>query len=149
MIVFTFYRFYCSIACGLYVYFFVFHSIWTAIATIIVIRAVWMGIESLVKRVYVDRAFSAHIYTFKQELGPYGIRMANKAESDRRIKKSLADVFTPDVKKFKKNMEHLEVLDTLYRAGMRPDDETYQLHDCAIKYGRFRLEQLLKKSASD
>lgn len=33
------------------------------------------------------------------------------------------------------------MMDALFSAGMRPDSDAYQLHDCKLKYGSYRLEQ--------
>ena len=83
----------------------------------------------------------AHSAQFKELLGPYGIRMINKAEQDPGIRKSLSEVFTPDLKKLKSTVDQLEMMDTLFKAGMQPDADTYQLHDLKLKYGKYRVEK--------
>jgi len=89
--------------------------------------------------VAVDASYNAHAAEFKQLYGPYGIRIANKAESDRRIKISLVEVFTDNPKTLKKNVEQLEVMDTLFKAGMQPQGDEFLLHDLKLKYGKHRL----------
>jgi hypothetical protein len=147
MIVFSFYRLYGSIGAGIGAYFFIWHRLLPALACIIGIRTLWFLIERFVGRLLIEKYFKQHIYEFKQQLGPYGIRMANKAERKFSIKKDLSEVFLPDVKKLQKYHGQLKVLDTLYGAGMRPDPESWQLHDCKLKYASFRLEQEMKKAA--
>jgi hypothetical protein len=137
---FGFYRFYVSIAVGAAVYFLLSRSVWAWIAATAVARAAWLGIEYALGVWTVKRDFSRHIATFRQQLGPYGIRIANKAEDNPRVKKSLAEVFVTDRKKLEKAVEQLEVMDALFRAGMRPDGDEYLLHDLKLKYGKRRLE---------
>jgi hypothetical protein len=146
MAFFGFYRLYASLCAGILVYVLLRQSAWIALACAIAFRSCWFFIERAVQAVLVEKHFKRHIYEFKQQLGPYGIRMANKAEGDRSIKKNLAEVFVPDVKQLQKNYDQLKVLDALFGAGMRPDQESWQLHDCKLKYAAFRLEKLRKKS---
>ena len=98
------------------------------------------------ERLLIDQYFKRHVFEFKQQLGPYGIRMANRAENDRRVKKSLAEVFVPDVNKLQKTVDQLKIFDTLYKAGMTPDSESWHLHDCKMKYAMYRLEMHRKNS---
>jgi hypothetical protein len=39
-------------------------------------------------------------------------------------------------------VEQLEVMDTLFQAGMRPQGDQYLLHDLKLKYGRSRLQSI-------
>jgi len=135
---------YAALCVGLAEYFFVMRSVWLSIATIIAVRLIWYAIERFVEGIIIKRDFNRHAFEFKQQLGPYGIRMANKADNEWHIKKSLADVFTSNQARLRKNIEQLQMLDTLYKAGMTPDPETYQLHDCKLKYGLYRIENLSK-----
>ncbi len=139
MFLFSFYRFYASVAAGAVVYFFFIQSVWLWILTTFVVRAAWFGTEMLIDKVRIDKSFSRHVSEFKQLYGPYGIRLANKADTDQRTKKSLAEVFTEDKKKLQKNVEQLEVMDTLFKAGMRPEGDEYLLHDLKLKYGKHRM----------
>lgn len=147
MFLLHFYRFYLSLAAGLLIHFFLIHSWWVAVTAAIFVRILWYVIEIIVRNRTVDRLFKEHAYSFKQELGPYGIRMINMAEKKPYIKKSLVEVFTPDSKKLRTAVEQLEMMDTLFKAGMRPDAESWQLHDLKLKYGKWRLEQLDKNSS--
>jgi hypothetical protein len=142
MFLLNFYRFYASLCCGAAFYFFAAHSVWFSIGVALAARVVWFAIEKTVASIIINKLFNRHIYEFKQQLGPYGIRLANKAETDTSLKKSLAEVFVAEAGALKKNVEQLEMFDTLYKAGMRPDAETYQVHDCKLKYGKYRLEKL-------
>ncbi|MDG5814533.1 hypothetical protein QA601_05565 [Chitinispirillales bacterium ANBcel5] len=65
----------------------------------------------------------------------------NKAENDYSLKASLAEVFVTDLNTLRKTVESLEVMDTLFKAGMRPDSDSYQLHDLKLKYGKYRIEE--------
>jgi hypothetical protein len=145
MAILGFYRIYASLGAGVLVYVFVGHHGWFAIACAVAFRSLWYSVERLVDHAMVEKCFKLHRYEFKQQLGPYGIRMANKAESDYHLKKSLAEVFIPDMKKLQKTADQLKVLDTLFGAGMRPDPESWQLHDCKLKYASYRLERHRKK----
>jgi hypothetical protein len=140
MWLFSFYRLYSSIAAGVLAFFF-FSSVWLGIGIIIAVRLSWMGIEILLNRRRIESSYKQHISAFKQELGPYGIRIANKAESDFRTKNSLCEVFTKNQKQLKKAVEQLDVMDALFKAGMRPDADEYLLHDLKLKYGKIRLEK--------
>jgi hypothetical protein len=139
-----FYRFYFALACGIAFYLFAVRSIWLAVLVAALERTVWLVIERIATRIGTDRDFKRHVYSFKQQLGPYGIRVANQAENDFRTKKSLAEVFVSNPARLKRNVEQLKMMDTLFQAGMRPDGDAYLLHDCKLKYGIFRAEQLDK-----
>jgi hypothetical protein len=139
-----FYRFYFALTCGIVFYVFAVRSIWLAVLVAALERTVWFAIERLATRISTYRDFKRHVYSFKQQLGPYGIRVANQAENDFRTKKSLAEVFVSNPARLKKNVEQLKMMDTLFQAGMRPDGDAYLLHDCKLKYGAFRVEQLDK-----
>ena len=140
MWLFSFYRIYLSIAAGAVAFYF-YRAWWIWITAAIAARIIWFVIESGVSRWVINRNFHRHIAAFKQQLGPYGIRIANKAEADTRIRKSLAEVFVSDLGKLKKAVEQLDVMDTLFKSGMRPDADEYLLHDLKLKYGRLRLEK--------
>jgi hypothetical protein len=146
MWILAFYRTYAALCAGIAEYLFLVKSIWLAIAAAVAVRVMWLVAEKGVERLIIKRDFDRHVYEFKQQLGPYGIRMANKADNEWHIKKSLADVFTSNTARLTKNVEQLRMMDTLFSAGMRPDPETYQLHDCKLKYGAYRLEQLSKNN---
>jgi hypothetical protein len=137
-----FYRTYASVCAGAAVYIFVLRSVWLLIGAAFMTRAAWFFIERFLGRLAIERDFKRHIFEFKQQCGPYGIRLANKAERDWHVKKSLAEVFTSNPARLKKNVEHLTLMDTLYKAGMRPDADSYQLHDCKLNYGTSRLKRL-------
>lgn len=146
MFLFQFYRFYFSLTVGILVRLFLLRSWWVIVPVTVLMRILWLVIENAVKKNIANRLFREHAYTFKQELGPYGIRMINKAEKEPHVKKSLVEVFTPDENKLRKAVEQLEMMDTLFKAGMRPDADNWQLHDLKLKYARWRIEQLEKKA---
>ena len=149
MWLFNFYRFYCSLACGILQYFMLYRNIWAACAAIVVTRAAWYFIEQMFKKITIQKAYNKHVPAFKQLYGPYGIRLANKAETQWRVKESMTEVFTPDINKLKKTVGQLEVMDTLFQAGMRPEGDEFLLHDLKLKYGKYRLEKKSdKKPAS-
>jgi hypothetical protein len=141
---FGFYRFYLSLCAGIAFWLFYAKSIWLSVAVVIAFRALWFGAERIIEGILVGRDFKRHAYSFKKELGPYGIRLANKAEQDRRIKKSLAEVFVSNPAKLKKNVDQLVLMDTLFKAGMSPEGDACLLHDCKLKYGNCRLSRLEK-----
>jgi hypothetical protein len=136
-----FYRIILSLCCGILFWLFCIKSLWLALLAAIVVRVVWFAVERVVERIAVEKDFKRHVYSFKQQLGPYGIRLANKAEKDYGVKKSLAEVFTSNSARLKKNIDQLKMMDTLFSAGMRPDGEAYLLHDCKLKYGAYRVAQ--------
>lgn len=138
----SFYRFYLSAASGIVAGMFLVHAWWFGVLAAIAVRSVWAFIEYLIEKARINRSFKAHTYSFKQELGPYGIRLINRAEKDASVKRQLAEVFTGNEKQLRKTVEQLEMMDTLFNAGMRPDGDTYQLHDCKLKYGKFRLARI-------
>jgi hypothetical protein len=141
----SFYRLYLSTAAGIAAYIFIFHSLALGALSALAFRLIWFTVEHSVETFKIESKYKRHIYEFKQQLGPYGIRLANMAEKNRIIKKSLAEVFTSDRKKLEKNVEQLKVMNTLFNAGMQPDSDTYLMNDCKLKYGLFRLEQLTNK----
>jgi hypothetical protein len=136
-----FYRLYISLSSGIACWFFLGRSIWLSILTALAVRVVWFAAEKIIEKISVERDFKRHVYPFKQQLGPYGIRVANQAEKDFRTKKSLAEVFVANPARLKNNVDQLAVLDTLFAAGMRPDSDALLLHDCKLKYGTYRLDQ--------
>jgi hypothetical protein len=142
MFLLNFYRFYCSCLAGILVYLFLLHSVWLGLVAIIISRTAWFFIERFLRRIMINKWFAAHQGAFKQQFGPYGIRLVNKAESDAATRESLAEVFTPDPDELRKNVQNLEVMDVMFKAGMRPDGDAWQLHDLKLKYGKFRLEKL-------
>jgi hypothetical protein len=141
MLILQFYRLYTSLAAGVLIFLFVNRSIWLAAGVIVVVRAGWFFIERGFERFRVNRLFKQHIADFKQQCGPYGIRIANRAESDYHTRVSLAEVFEPNHDKLKKAVDQLEMLNTIFNAGMRPEGDEFLLHDLKLKYGRQRLEQ--------
>jgi hypothetical protein len=143
--IFSFYRLYFSLAAGAMCCLFAFRSIWIGLAAAAVSRTVWYLVERRIRKIRVDRWFEEHQAAFKERFGPYGIRLINRAESDPSIKNSLAEVFTPDLKKLKENVASLEVMDALFSAGMRPDGDAWQLHDLKLKYGKSRLEKTVSR----
>lgn len=143
-----FYRAYISICAGIAFWLWIVRSVWLSIAVAIAARAGWFGVEEIIKRMRINRDFKRHMYEFKQQLGPYGIRLVNRAEQDWHVKKSLAEVFSENPARLKKNVEQLKVMDALFQAGMRPDADSFQLHDCKLKYGAYRLERLQKTRPS-
>ncbi len=143
-----FYRFYFSVCTGIAFYAFLVRSVWLSLLIAISARGLWYGIERSIDRILVGRDFERHRYLFKQEFGPYGIRLVNKAEKDFRMRKSLAEVFVSDPARLRKNVEQLTMMDTLFRAGMRPDGDAYLLHDCKLKYGTHRLDRLQKSGTA-
>lgn len=137
----TFYRFYLSLFFGFTIYFFLIQNIWLGILATVAFRTIWYGIERFIRHGSIKKSFKIHSASFKQQFGPYGIRIANKAEDDWHTKESLAEVFTPNTKKLQKTVEQLEMMDTLFQAGMRPEGDEYLLHDLKFKYGKLRLEK--------
>jgi hypothetical protein len=146
MWILSFYRLYISLFIGCAVAFFIMRTWWFGAIIAVVVR-ITIGIaESIAGKMSIERSFKAHAFMFKQELGPYGIRMINRAEKDAALRKSLAEVFVDDEKKLKKAVEQLEMMDTLFKAGMCPDADTWQLHDLKLKYGKCRIAQIEKRS---
>jgi hypothetical protein len=141
MLIFQFYRFYLSTALGIAAWLFIIHSFWVVLAVIIVTRTVWFLIEKMLRNIRIKKWYKTHVAPFKELTGPYGIRLINKADSDSAVRNSLSEVFTPDFKELKKTTEQLEMMDTLFKSGLRPDGDSYQLHDLKLKYARHRLEK--------
>lgn len=140
MWIFNFYRLYISVLSGVSVYLFLIRNIWIGILSVLVIRIIWHLIEYGIMRYAIQKDFNRHITEFKQHHGPYGIRIANKADKEWRVKKSLAEVFTTNPQKLKKAVEQLEMMDTLFKTGMRPEGDEFLLHDLMLKYGKYRLD---------
>jgi|WetSurMetagenome_2_1015567.scaffolds.fasta_scaffold43181_3 hypothetical protein len=141
MFLLTFYRFYIALAAGAAAYFLFLPNLWISIAIAIAVRVIWLFAERFLEKLTINRSFEAHQTKFKELYGPYGIRLANKAESDASIRRSLAEVFTPNMKKLQEAVKTLETMDVLFNAGMRPDGDAWQLHDLKLKYGKYRLEK--------
>jgi hypothetical protein len=133
------YRLYIAFLSGVAGWFLFHRSIWIAIGIGILTRLTWWIIEHQLNLWRQERDFAAHITPFKQLLGPYGIRLANKAETDRFVRKNLTEVFTSDSGKLREVVKQLEMLDALFQAGMRPEGDAWLLHDCKLKYARHRL----------
>ena len=142
MWLFSFYRFYISILCGVSAYLFFTGNIWIGILATMLIRISWHIIEQAIARYTIQRDYNRHIPEFKQHHGPYGIRIANKADNEWHTKMNLAEVFTSNPKKLLKTVEQLEIMDTLFNAGMRPAGDDFLLHDLKLKYGKYRLDTL-------
>ncbi|MBN1129793.1 MAG: hypothetical protein JXA71_12440 [Chitinispirillaceae bacterium] len=141
MFLVSFYRFYFALIAGAATYFLLFPNLWLSIVIVIAVRTIWLLVERFVEKLAIDRSFEEHRTAFKELYGPYGIRLINKAESNPSVKRSLAEVFTPNLKKLRENVKTLETMDVLFNAGMRPDGDSWQLHDLKLKYGKHRLEQ--------
>ncbi len=149
MWIFSLYRLYTAIAGAVFFYLFVYPSIWLSILTFFFIRFLWFFIERTIKKVQINKLFFQHIALFKQEYGPYGIRLANKAEQNWRIKESLSEVFVSDIKKLETAVSHLEAMDALFNAGMRPEGDEFLMHDLKLKYGKARLEKEKSKQTNN
>jgi hypothetical protein len=141
MFIFQFYRFYLSTALGIATWLFIIHSFWVIFPVIFVVRTLWFLIEKMIRNIRIKKWYKIHGGPFKELTGPYGIRLINKADSDVVVRNSLAEVFTPDLKELKKAAEQLEMMETLFKSGLRPDGDSYQLHDLKLKYARHRLEK--------
>ncbi len=146
MFLLNFYRSFFSIICGAIIFFVFIHKWWAWVFFSIIARLSWFFIELNIQKHQVNVLFKQHEADFKQLNGPYGIRIINKAETDWQIKKSLAEVFTNNLKNLKSAVEQLEVMNTMFQAGLRPDGDAYLLHDLKLKYGRHRLEKLSDQS---
>ncbi|MBN2036576.1 MAG: hypothetical protein JW768_07515 [Chitinispirillaceae bacterium] len=141
MFLLHFYRLYCSLVAGAAVYFLLYQKLWLFFVTVVVFRIIWFIIEGRISAMRINKAFDEHQGFFKEQYGPYGIRLINKAETDKTVKLSLAEVFTPNMKKLQDTVRSLEAMDVIFNAGMRPDGDAWQLHDLKLKYGRYRLEK--------
>jgi hypothetical protein len=149
MWIFHLYRFYLSVGAGVLVYVAGSRTLWQAVLAVVLFRTGWFLVEQRLEHIRMERSFRRHATAFKQALGPYGIRLINKAETDPRTKRSLAEVFTPNPRALRRTVEQLEMLNTLFDAGMRPAGDEYLLHDCKLKYGRMRLQRMENKPARD
>jgi hypothetical protein len=136
-----FYRFYVALALGGLSYFLLLRSVWLWLGVSSLVRIVWAAVELILANLILQRDFRCHIGEFRQMYGPYGIRLANKAENDRRIRVSLAEVFTENPSRLKKAVDTLEVMDAMFRSGMRPEGDEYLLHDLKLKYGKYRQQK--------
>lgn len=141
----SFYRFYICVALGAGLYFFVVHSFWLALLVAVAARVLWWAIEYVWEEMRIRKLLRRELPGFKQHFGPYGIRVANKADTDRRVRKGLAEVFEQDPAKLKKTVDQLEVMDALFQAGMRPQGDEFLFHDLRLKYGKRRLEEMTGK----
>lgn len=139
-----FYRFYLSAIAAIAGYLFLIKKSWFGTILFVAFRGIYAAVEYLIGRYRTTASFTKQVSHFKQMYGPYGIRIANKAERDFRVKKSLYEVFTDDMKLLKKNVESLEMMETLFKAGLRPEGDDYLLHDLKLKFGRHRLEGVKK-----
>jgi len=118
---------------------------WLGLLLAIVCRIAWHIVEKEFTKRKINRLFEQHSYEFKQQFGPYGIRLINKAEEDWSVKKSLSEVFECDLKKLKNAVSQLESIDILFKAGLQPQGDMYQLHDLKLKYGKYRLSKFEKR----
>ena len=141
MLLLSWYRMYAAIIAGAAVYFLAIRHWWMWVLVTVALRIVWLLTEWWINNRLIEVSYKKHSGEFKQLCGPYGIRIANKAESDFAIKKSLCEVFVDNKQALKKTVDQLEMMNTLFNAGMRPDGDTFQLHDLKLKYGRHRLEK--------
>jgi hypothetical protein len=139
MLLLHFYRFYTAAGAGIGAG--IWRGPWAGLTTFVGVRATWWIVERQLAGRRVERLYSRHISPFKQLCGPYGIRLANKAEQEGRIKRSLAEVFEPNLTKLQRTMQTLEAMNALFTAGMRPEAEEFLLHDLKLKYGRYRLDR--------
>lgn len=89
MWILSFYRAYFAVCAGAAEYFLLKKSLWLSAAAALVVRVLWFAVEQGIRRAIINRDFKRHVYEFKQQLGPYGIRMANKADNEWPIKKAL------------------------------------------------------------
>ncbi|NLD91477.1 MAG: hypothetical protein GX639_02290 [Fibrobacter sp.] len=145
MYLFSFYRMIVSVLLGALCWFFIFHTWWSWVLITILSRIIWYIVEHALLNVQISKDFRVHETSFKQLYGPYGIRLINKSETDAIVRRELAEVFTRSMKKLAKTVEQLEMMDTLFKAGMRPDGDTYLLHDLKLKYGKHRLDNETSK----
>jgi hypothetical protein len=137
---FRFYRLFLSVGAGALLYFVTLHSWWIWLVGAIVFRIIYHFTESFILKKQRNTWFERHAYEFKQQFGPYGIRLINKAESDPSLKKSLCDVFIPDLTTLQNTVNELEMMEALFNSGLRPDGDAYQLHDLKLKYAKYRLQ---------
>lgn len=141
MFIFSFYRIIVSVLLGALFWFFIVRAWWSWVLVTILSRTIWYFVEHVLRSIQINKDFRIHETVFKQLYGPYGIRLINKSETDPSVRRELAEVFTNNLEKLVKTVEQLEMMDTLFKAGMRPDGDTYLLHDLKLKYGKHRLEK--------
>jgi len=137
----NFYRLFFSLLCGALFYYLWFHNWWIWILVTLVTRLLWFTIEIIIGHIQIEISFRQHAAEFRQLYGPYGIRIINKAETDWQTKKSLAEVFTNNITCLNKNVELLNVMNTLFQSGLKPDDDNMLIHDLKLKYGKYRIEK--------
>lgn len=142
MFLLGFYRLYISCAIAVAAYLLLSPPVWLCVAVLAGTRTAWFFAERGARNFLVNKWFETHSPRFKEQFGPYGIRLINRAENDSAVKKSLAEVFTPSLKKLAENVRNLEAMDAIFKAGIRPDGDAWQLHDLKLKYGKQRLEQI-------
>jgi hypothetical protein len=142
MFLFTFHRSIIAGFCGTAVYLALLHKWWAWVIVSLLTRIIWFFIEQRISHFEINKLFKQNETEFKQLYGPYGIRLINKAESDWQTKKNLAEVFTNKMSTLKNTVEQLEVMNSLFQAGLKPDGEAYLLHDLKLKYGKHRLEKM-------
>lgn len=142
MLLFAFYRLYTALAAGAAFYVFVRPSMGLAIAVAAGVRLLWLAADIALAHWRTESRCRRHLPHFRQEFGPYGIRIANKSQTDPRIRRSLAEAFDPNPARLRKTVEQLEALDALFSAGLRPEGDEYLLHDLKLKYARRRLGEL-------
>jgi hypothetical protein len=141
----SFHRSLISAACGILLYFILFHAVWPSALAAVITRILWGVVETVWNEARITRLVNNELPAFKQHFGPYGIRIANKAKSDRRVRRALAEVFETNPARLQKTVEQLEVIDALFQAGMRPHGDEFLLHDLRLKYGKKRLENTAEK----
>jgi hypothetical protein len=139
MFIFPFYRILVTVLLGFLCWLFILRVWWSWVIVTILSRTIWYFVEHTLRTIQINNNFRTHETVFKQLYGPYGIRLINKSENDAAVRRELAEVFTGDMKKLAKTVEQLEMMDTLFKAGMRPDGDTYLLHDLKLKYAKHRL----------
>jgi hypothetical protein len=136
-----FYRFYAAVLCGAVAFLALKRAWWVWVMTSVVVRLAWFAAESAYGNLRVRRLFAKCEPDFRQQFGPYGIRIANLAETNSRVRRSLVEVFEPRIDRLRKTATQLELMDALFSAGARPEADEYLLHDLKLKYARKRLEK--------
>jgi hypothetical protein len=143
MALLNFYRSILAGLCGAAFFFIFLQKWWLWVGVSLLTRILWFMVEKKISRIQINKLFTQRETEFKQLYGPYGIRLINKAETDWQTKSSLAEVFTENKNKLKNTVEQLELMNTLFQAGFKPDGDAYLLHDLKLKYGKYRLEKML------
>lgn len=125
-----------AVLCGFHL-----RSVSLGLLTFVAVRFLILVLEIAADKYRFALDFDQHAGPFREMFGPYGQQILTKAQSNPRIRRCLAEVFSAHRKTVEDSVAQLKLMNELSKAGMKAIDKEDEAMDLALAYGKHRLEK--------